>query len=167
MRKVLHVGCGGEKLPPQLFDDFEEVRLDIDERHSPHIVASMTDLGDIGQYDAIYTCHALEHLSPFDVEKALSEFLRVLKTDGYALILVPDLEDVKPTNEVMYISEAGPITGLDMYYGCARMLVDRPYMAHRTGFVKETMLQALEQAGFRLAQSKRMEGWNLMGLGVK
>jgi SAM-dependent methyltransferase len=87
---------------------------------APDIVASMDDMGDIGLYDAIYCSHALEHLFPWQTPLALSEFLRVLKPGGIAMIFVPDLEDVKPTNDILYESAGGPIAGLDMIYGCRR-----------------------------------------------
>lgn len=167
MRKVLHVGCGGEKLPPQVFDGFTEVRLDIDEGCNPDIVASMVDLGEIGSFAAVYSCHSLEHLHPHDVAKALLEFKRVLEDGGYALIIVPDLENVRPTHEVVYQSEAGPITGHDMYYGCARMSIDKPYMRHQCGFVAQTLKDALQAAGFSRCETKTVNGWNLMGLAVK
>ena len=55
--KILHVGCGGEKLPPPL-NEHEEIRVDIDPDTHPNIVASMTALGDIGEYDFVYCSHA-------------------------------------------------------------------------------------------------------------
>ena len=87
---LLHVGCGGDALPDWLAG-YDEVRLDIDPLCHPDIVAPMYDLGDIGEYDAILCIHALEHVFPHEVEKALSEFKRVLKVGGYAMVFVPDL----------------------------------------------------------------------------
>ena len=134
---LLHVGCGGDSIPSWM-DGFKEVRLDIDEQHKPDIVASMVDLGDIGEYDAIYCSHCLEHVCEHDVRKALSEFKRVLKPGGFAMVFVPDLENVKANDDVLYESPAGPITGLDLMYGHRAQLEDNPYMAHKHGFVKET-----------------------------
>ncbi len=133
----------------------------------PDIVASMTDMGDIGEFDAIWCCHSLEHLAPHDVKIALSEFLRVLRPGGYAVIQVPDLEDVKPTREVLFDSPAGPVTGHDLFYGYAPYVRETPFMMHRSGFMQETMLESLTAAGFSHSEAQRLPDHNLLGVGIK
>lgn len=163
---ILHAGCGNTALPEWL--DGAEVRLDIDPVSKPDIVASLTDMGQIGGFDAVYCCHVLEHLYPRDIPKALGECLRVLKPGGAVLIRVPDLEDVKPTEEVIYQSPAGPVCGLDMYYGMRRLIDLSPHMAHHWGFVKATLHRELEGAGFEQVHVKRVAfGAELFGVGVK
>lgn len=162
--KVLHVGCGGEALPGW-FGPCEEVRLDIDSTHDPDIVASMTDMGDIGEFDIVYSSHSLEHLYSYDVVRALREFARVLKRGGRAVIMVPDLEDVRPTADVVYVSPAGPICGLDMYYGHGRLVETMPFMAHHCGFTSATLREALEVAGFTDITMTRLPQHNLMATG--
>ena len=163
---LLHVGCGSGYLPDWI-SGFDEVRLDIENTCSPDIVANMTNMGEIGQYDAIFCQHALEHLAPHDVPVALSEFLRVLSPGGSAMITVPDLEDVRPTDEVILESPAGPITGLDMIYGYRKALKEHPYMAHRTGFIKDTLHKAMLDAGFSKVKTDRLGNYNLMTVGKK
>ena len=162
---VLHVGCGGAALPLFL-GDCHETRLDADERGKPDIVANMTALGDIGQYDIVFCSHALEHLSPSDVMIALAEFKRVLRPGGVAMVFVPDLEDIKPTFDVVYMTEGGdPITGHDMYYGHTGLSKDNPFMRHLTGFLSTTLAGALTQAGFLRVKVDRLSGFNLFGVG--
>lgn len=163
---VLHVGCGYQPLPAWM-DGFTETRLDIDPRCEPDVVASMTDLGDIGPFDYVYSSHSLEHLAPHDVATALGEFRRVLSVGGAALVVVPDLEDIRPTEDVVYQSEAGPITGLDMFYGLRSVLADMPHMAHQTGFVKATLEAAFERAGFDAHIVTRSADLNLTGVARK
>jgi SAM-dependent methyltransferase len=163
---VLHVGCGGNPAPDWL-DEFKEVRLDIDARHNPDIVASMLDLGAIGPFDVVYSSHALEHVYPHEVHVALTEFNRVLADSGRLVVVVPDLEDIKPTEDVVYECEAGPITGLDMYYGWSKVIQENPFMAHKCGFVKDTLTKVLLQAGFRQAVVARAPGHNLVGVAIK
>lgn len=163
---VLHPGCGNHPIPEWL-QGLKEVRLDIDETCNPDIVASITDMGDIGQFDMIYTCHTLEHLYDFDVEKALSEFHRVLKPDGVAIIIVPDVEGVACDREPLYNSPAGPICGIDMYFGLTYAVKANPYYAHHMAFVEKTLREAMEKAGFGFVTTKRMENYNLMGVGKK
>lgn len=163
---MLHVGCGSDPLPSWLSDK-TETRLDINEDVKPDIVASMLSMGDIGEYDIVLCQHALEHVYPHEVNTALTEFRRVLKPGGYALVFVPDLEGVSPTDEVILESPAGPITGLDMIYGYGVALKENPHMAHKTGFVRETLESAITKAGFSKAKATRIGDYNLIGVGVK
>ncbi len=163
---LLHVGCGGDPLPDYL-KLYDETRLDIDKTHSPDIIASMTDLGDIGKYDIVLCSHALEHLHPEDVTKALKGFYKVLNDKGSVIIFVPDLEDIKATDEVVYESTAGPITGLDMIYGLTKMTAYNHYMRHLTGFVSYTLKEYLSKAGFSKVTIKRLDNFSLMGVGIK
>jgi SAM-dependent methyltransferase len=164
--RILHVGCGYQRLPVW-FKDFEEVRLDIDPACKPDIVASLTDLGDIGTYRMVYSEHCLEHLYPYQVPRALAEFYRVLEPTGIAIIYVPDLEDVKATLEVLMETPAGPVCGLDLIYGHGPQLEARPYMAHHCGFVAETLAAAMARAGFEKVTAKRLLDFNLIGTGVR
>jgi ubiquinone/menaquinone biosynthesis C-methylase UbiE len=144
-----------------------ETRLDADERCSPDIIATMTDMGDIGQFDIVFCSHALEHLAPSDVMKALAEFRRVLRPSGAVMVFVPDLQDVKPTFDPLYESPMGPVCGHDMIYGHTLAAESNPYMRHLTGFVEETLRGALTQAQFRNVRVERFAPFNLFGVGTK
>lgn len=152
---------------PEWLTGFKETRLDINPDVNPDIVASMTDLGDIGQFDAVLCVHALEHLHPYEVSKALGEFRRVLNPNGVAIVFVPDLEDVKPTEEVLFTSPAGPITGLDLMYGFRQATQENTYMKHLTGFNRDSLEKALIDSGFRDVRAIRLDNYDLMGAGVK
>lgn len=164
MPSVLCVGAGGDPCQQWRDNGYEVVRLDIDPATSPDIVASMTDMGPIGPYDALYCSHALEHLYPHEVSVALSEFYRVLRPGGVATILVPDLEGVPATDDVLPGSD---LTGLHLYYGDARQIPGNPHMAHHCGFVASTLLEALRGAGFSSTRALRMSYYNLMGIGIR
>lgn len=144
--RVLHAGCGLSPLPAWL--PGQETRLDIDPSVSPDIVAPLTDLGDIGPFDIAYCSHVLEHMPPHEIDQALRELHRVLAPGGFLVAIVPNLADIKPDNTVVYDSPAGPITGLDMYYGMAKLVKNNPYMAHKYGFIRETLEDFLTRAGF-------------------
>ena len=164
---MLHVGAGYAKLPDWL-NHYREVRLDIDPATSPDIVGDMKELGDIGPYDALLANHCLEHLYPHEVGKALQEFRRVLIPGGFAAVFVPDLEDARPTDEILFVSPAGPIRGLDLFYGFRPALaVGMEHMAHHTGFTQHSLKTALEQAGFTGGTTARLTSYNLMGIGIK
>lgn len=166
-KTLLHVGCGATPL----FDwikGYDETRVDVDPSVNPDIIASMTDLGEIGEYDMVLCCHALEHLHPVDGDIALQELKRATKTGGSVLLFVPDLEDIKPTSEVVYDCPSGPITGLDMYYGQIDTTRDNFWMCHKTGFISDTFSRVLEKAGFSSVTVKRLHDvHSLMGVCIK
>lgn len=166
MKTLLHIGAGSNKLPDWL-NTFRETRLDINADCKPDVIASMVDIGDIGTFDCVFCQHALEHLYPHEVPIALSEFQRVLNEGGMLILFVPDLEDVKPDDTVLFESDAGNISGLDLYYGFRPALKDNPHMAHKTGFISSTLEKALNDAGFTKVETKRLFPHNLMGIGVK
>jgi SAM-dependent methyltransferase len=166
MKTVLHPGCGNQPLPPWM-GAVDECRLDIDPDCNPHIVASITNMGSIGPFDHVYTSHTLEHMYEYEVPKALAEFHRVLKPGGSVIIFVPDVEGVQCDKKTLYVSAAGPICGLDLYYGLTAYVEQTPYYAHHTAFISETLEAALVAAGFSNVAVKRMPDYNIMGVGIK
>ncbi len=124
----------------------------------------MTSMGDIGQFDAVYCSHALEHLYPHEVRVALSEMHRVLKDGGNVVLLVPDLEGVPATDDVLPGSH---LCGLQLIYGDYAAIPERPYMAHHCGFVASTLKAVLDEAGFKTTKTERLSFHNLMGIGFK
>lgn len=114
-------------------------------------------------YEAIWCNNALEHLYPHEVTKALREFHRVLKPGGMALVMVPNLENARPTEDV--IPEIG-MSGLHLFYGDPALLEEFPYMAHHSGFVPDTLKRVMDMAGFT-TEVKSMGCYQIMGIGVK
>lgn len=167
MRTVLHAGSGDSPLPDYLFN-YAETRLDIDPQYAPDIIASIMDMGDIGPFDCVYSAHVLEHLLWHEADVALSEFYRVLSPDGHVIVICPDTEEVKATDEVLYVSPAGPITGIDILWGFRRFVREgNVYMQHKCGFVAETLKKKIEDAGFKNAVCHRHSVYNLMAGGTK
>ncbi len=83
------------------------------------------------------------------------------------MIYVPDLEDIKPTDDVIYESAAGPITGHDMYFGFAPYVADNPHMAHQSGFTEKRLTKVMEKSGFSKVIVKRAWYLQLLAVGVK
>ena len=166
---VLHVGCGAYA-PEKLHDVFRnenwhELRLDIDEAVRPDIVASITDMAPIGDaaIDAVFSSHNLEHLYAHEVVLALREFRRVLKPGGFALITMPDLQEVARLvadghlTEPAYQSPLGPIAPLDILYGHRPALAQgNVFMAHHTGFTSRMLMDACAEAGFAASTVQRV-----------
>jgi predicted SAM-dependent methyltransferase len=178
-RRVLNAGSG-TYTPERLHVAFRhpewtEVRLDIDERAMPDITGSIVDLSAIANasFDAIWCSHNLEHLYTHEVGKALSEFCRVLKPDGFALITTPDLEAIAElivagrVEEVAYPSPAGPITALDMLYGLSVSIArGNLFMSHHTGFTADRLGRLLIANGFTEAFATRGKVFDLWALAL-
>jgi len=168
-RRVLHVGCGApspDKLPTHFFaaGEWQELRLDIDPDVAPDVVASITDMAAVPgcSVDAVWSSHNLEHLFPHEVPLALAEFRRVLKPDGFALMTMPDLQQIAELvaadrlAEPAYMSPMGPISPLDMLYGHGASLArGNAFMGHRGGFTARTLEAALRGAGFPIVRVMR------------
>jgi hypothetical protein len=142
---------------PKLFEDWREVRVDIDVGAEPDIVADITDLSPIstGFADALWSSHCLEHLFQHQVIGALKEFRRVIADSGFIVCLVPDLQAVAGRiaadkfHEPIYQSPAGPVTPHDMFYGHGPSIArGHTSMAHRCGFTPTILVELLNGAGF-------------------
>ncbi len=170
MKTFLHIGCG-PKHKEQTTSGFNtsewnELRLDIDERVAPDIIGTMTNISDLSDssVDAIFSSHNIEHLYPYEVPVALREFKRVLKPDGFAVITCPDLQSVAALiaqdklTEPAYTSPMGPIAPLDILYGHRPSIAKgNIYMAHRCGFTKKVLNATLLASGFASIACSRRE----------
>lgn len=113
-------------------------------------------------FDGVWSSHCLEHLYAHEVTSALSEFRRILKMTGFALITSPDLESVASLileygiGHIAYQSPMGPITPHDMLFGhSASIARGNIFMAHNTGFTCASLGQQLLDAGFPVVLAKR------------
>ncbi len=180
-KKFLHVGCGQntkDKTTP-IFNtnEWEEVRLDIDESIKPDIVASLTDMSCVedSSYDAVYSSHNIEHVFPYEVSIVLKEMHRVLNNDGFVVITCPDLQEVSKfivedkLVEPLYESPAGPISPVDIVFGHRKALREgKHYMAHKTGFTAKVLASELSLAGFpSLSVAKNEKGFSLWAVATK
>ncbi len=140
-----------------MFATWRQVRVDIDPDVAPDLVADITDLSMIesGVADALWTSHCVEHLYAHLVPTALGEIRRVLRDDGFACIVVPDMQRIAAMiaedrmHETLYVSPAGPITPHDMVFGFGPAIADGQLsMAHRCGFTPAVMTRCMMEAGF-------------------
>ena len=174
------MGCGPKRKNQTTlgFAEWNELRFDIDESVQPDLVGTMTDMSSVSSesVDAVFSSHNIEHLYPHEVPVALSEFLRVLKPDGFAIITCPDLKSVcaliadDKLTEPAYTSPAGPIAPLDILYGLrTSMAQGNLYMAHRCGFTQRVLTGTLQAAGFAsvAAMSRKGPYFDLWALASK
>lgn len=156
------MGCGPKRIDQTTRgfnnSDWAELRLDIDDSVQPDLVGTMIDMSSVTSesVDAIFSSHNIEHLYPHEVPIALSEFLRVLKPSGFAVITCPDLQSVcalvaeDKLTEAAYTSPAGPIAPLDILFGHRPpMAKGNLYMAHRCGFTQKVLGVTMQASGFK------------------
>ncbi|MXO73104.1 class I SAM-dependent methyltransferase [Alteraurantiacibacter buctensis] len=181
MKTFLHVGCGPARkdLTTRGFarPEWSEVRLDIDPAVEPDVLGTMTDMSCVADasMDAVFSSHNIEHLYPHETPLALGEFIRVLKSDGFAVITCPDLQSVcalvaaDKLMEPAYLSPAGPISPIDILYGHRpAMARGNLFMAHRSGYTKRDLAAALLRAGFATVTARaRPESFDLWALATK
>ena len=160
-RRVLNVGGGSKKIPlPPHYDGWEHHLLDIDPLGKPDFVCDARELQNLegASYDAVWCSHNLEHYWRHDVPRVLAGFIHVLKPDGFAEIRVPDMRAVfkemltkgMDIDDVLYDSDAGPITINDVIYGYGPQIEKSglDFYAHKNGFTVNTLGGALKKAGF-------------------
>ncbi len=158
-RVVLNVGSGALEASsvPAYFENWRQVRVDVDATVKPDIVADLTDLSPIasGSADAIWAAHCVEHLYEHQVRLALAEFRRVLRDDGFVCVIVPDLQLVAryvvedKLHEPLYQSAAGSVTPHDIFFGFGPAIAGgRTSMAHRCGFTPGMLKRCFQQQPF-------------------
>lgn len=158
---VLNVGGNSKSIPiPPHYGGWDQRLLDIDPRRGVDIVCDARELLTLapGQFDAVYCSHNLEHYYRHEVPRVLAGFRHVLKADGFAEVRVPDLpavfrkalEDGIDLADVLYESPAGPIAVIDVLYGWGREIEEsgNDFYAHKTGFSRKSLGEALLAAGF-------------------
>lgn len=149
-KNLLDVGFGGKKLNERGYPyaedlkGFEIVSMDIDKSLNPDIVCDLLDMSLIpdNSFDRLYCCHALEHIDYFHAPKVLKEFQRILKSDGMARIVVPNIKMVgmyilqDRLEDTIYESQAGPVNSLDILYGHKYSIrkKNNEFMRHKTGY---------------------------------
>jgi SAM-dependent methyltransferase len=169
-KKLLHVGCGFEKiqnLKGFTGDNWSEIRFDIDATVEPDLVGTLTDMSAVPSetFDAVYSSHNIEHVYPHEVLTVLQEFKRVLKKDGFVLLICPDLQSVceavanDKLLEPLYESGLGPISPIDILYGHRAFLAKgNHYMAHKCGFTSRVLDDVFAQAGFEMRVRLQRKG---------
>ena len=158
-RVLLNVGCGALEAStvPAYFENWRQLRVDVDATVKPDIVADLTDLSSIADRsaDAIWAAHCIEHLYEHEVRVALGEFRRVLRDDGFVCVIVPDLQIIARyvaedrLHEPLYQSAAGSVTPHDILFGFGPAIASgRTSMAHRCGFTPGMLQRCFQQQPF-------------------
>lgn len=133
----LHLGCGGIN---------HEKFINIDGLPAPHIhyireIDNLSPFKD-NSVDLIYASHCLEHFSHQKVSHVLSEWFRVLKTDGILRLSVPDFDLL-----CEIYKESG--NEIDSILEVLMAKQDYKYNFHMTAFNQLSLMRYLKNVGFR------------------
>lgn len=156
-KKFINIGASTVNLDFELFKNYKEIKLDICEETEPDIVASITDMQIIPKksVDAVWASHVLEHIYWHEIPIALAEIKRILKEDGFGIFMMPNLEKIadnikKDINETLYETSVGPITALDMIYGCRVFMKNGINgMCHKIGYTPKLLREILNFCDFK------------------
>jgi hypothetical protein len=164
MNKVLNVGGNNKSISlPSCYAGWEHILLDIDARGNPDIILDARKLLELpaAKYDAVYCSHNLEHYYRHDASRVLMGFLHLLKDDGFAHIVVPDIGELMRTvvkkemdiDDFLYLSPMGPITVRDVLYGYGQEIEGsgNDFYAHKTGYTQKALTVLLKSCGFSYA----------------
>lgn len=129
----LDIGCG-------IFKQEGYTGVDVDQSTNPDICAPMWNIPlPDGSVDEIFSSHALEHVTKFQVVLVLQEWKRLLKPGGVAVIRVPDLAWCCRA----WLEHPQTDWWMDIIFGQCTSEGEQ----HRTGFTNQIMLDYLAQAG--------------------
>ncbi len=111
--------------------------------------------------DAIFSSHNLEHLYPHEVPRALSEFFRVLRSDGFVVLTCPDLKAVAALVADDKLTEPAYKFACWSYFSTRYNLWSPPslakgniFMAHHCGFTQKVLVGSFRAAGFQIVISR-------------
>jgi SAM-dependent methyltransferase len=173
-----NLGCGppGGRRSSSLFRGWRELRVDIEPRAAPDVLADITDLSKIPSesVDGAWCSHCVEHLHQHQVVPALLEIRRILSPQGVLCVLVPDLQSIASfiaedrLNATVYEAPAGPITAHDIVFGFGpHIAIGLSHMAHRCGFTPSVLIDCLRAASFDHFIVVRRSGFELAALAHK
>jgi SAM-dependent methyltransferase len=160
--RLLNVGGNTKAIPlPARYEGWEHVLLDIAPGPDVDIVMDARNLRSAEHFKVhvVYCAHNLEHYHAHEVAVVLEGMRHVLLPGGEVHIVVPNIgqlmvemiENRIDLEDVIYTSDAGPITPLDVLYGWGKEIEEsgNPFFAHKTGFTATRLHRVLEAAGFK------------------
>jgi ubiquinone/menaquinone biosynthesis C-methylase UbiE len=140
----IHVGSGNKYLEGWFNVDID-VRLHAD-AHSP---ADDLNMVADGSADVVMAIHLFEHLYPWEVDKALTEWRRVLKPGGELILEMPDI--IKAAKNLL----AGTTDNMSMWAIYGDPHSENPFYTHKWGWHPLSIKLKLDQHEFKNFREER------------
>ncbi len=154
---LLNIGAGNEPLNVAALANYKELRYDNDTASRPDILGDIATMQMIPaqSVDVLWASHIIEHVFYGELPGVFGEMKRILKKDGCAILITPNLGSLGPymedrIDETVYTTSAGPIAPLDMIYGY-RGFTSRGMtgMMHKIGFNARFLHTTLNMFGIK------------------
>lgn len=171
-KRFLNVGGNHKGIPLALdYAGWEHVMLDIDPRSNADLICDARQLATLAPsaFDSVYCSQNLEHYHRHEGLQVLKGFRHILKDEGFAFIIVPDMQAVMKivverdldVDDVLYRTGSGmSILVRDVIYGYGKEIESsgNDFFAHKTGFTARSLQRFLEEAGFAQVLVRK-KGW--------
>ena len=171
-KRFLNVGGNHKGIPLVLdYAGWEHVMLDIDPRSNADLICDARKLESLAPsaFDSVYCSQNLEHYHRHEGLQVLKGFKHVLKPQGFAFIVVPNMEALVrlmvernlDIDDVLYQTAGGlQILVRDVIYGLGKEIESsgNDFFAHKTGFSPRSLERHLLSAGFAEVMV-RPKGW--------
>jgi predicted SAM-dependent methyltransferase len=144
-KKILDVGSGTSPIKTK---EGHVITVDMrEEAHADYRCDFRKLPFGTGEFDIVYSSHALEHVPRKDVDSTLDEWVRVLKPDGELRLFLPNLEwGAKRILAGNYEIEKGTnVDAFDVFYGQQSNEGD----FHMNGFTPKILEKMLKDRGFK------------------
>ena len=165
----LNVGSGprgsGLRPPGLTAHSWQEVRLDADPAVQPEVLALAHDLSVLssGSMDAVFSSHCIEHLYLDQAVPALREWRRVLKSEGWLLLVCPDLQaaaEMVAQDRLFEMAYAG-IRPYDLIFSHQGLVAQgraqgHSFMEHKSGYTLTSLRALVNEAGFPMHAAMRL-----------
>ena len=145
--------------------DWLERRLDADPNVLPDFLAPANDLSMVANasMDAVFSSHCIEHLYLDQAVPALNEWRRVLRSDGFLLLVCPDLQaaaEMIAQDRLMDVAYAG-IRPYDIVFSHQGLVAQgraagHSFMEHKSGYTLSLLRALVNEAGFAVHAATRM-----------
>jgi len=126
----------------------------------PNLVGIFDSIEQLADFlpTKIACLEVLEHLRPDDIDLALSNFRRVLASDGHAVVSVPvEIGPASVVKNLIRLAIDQPHRGLDrrnillsLFGARIERDMDEPYIASHIGFDYRNVSRAMRHHGFRV-----------------
>lgn len=138
----INVGCGEKRLPGY-------IGVDVVARGAADIVAPAHAIPlDDGVADEVLAIHLLEHMYPWEAEKAITEWKRLLKPGGKLMLELPNLKKCIENILSGFQKDGKHPDQMGWWglFGDGRS--EDAYMMHRYGYTPQSLADVLHRHGF-------------------
>lgn len=151
-RSAIDIGSGPIR---RTIEGLVPIRVDAREDVEPDYRCDVRNLPFASEsFDIVFSSHVLEHFGRHEWKDTLKEWLRLVKTDGKAIIVVPNIAWAAHRMAIDHIIDTDV---MNVLYGSQSYFLDY----HKNGFTPELLKEGMSELGFDVI-STQTEHYNLV-----